>query len=608
MFEPKQSDYWFIEDTDDFLLCTVSSMSAQGTPCRGDLVSIHPIIQKINRDTNKKQTLFPSGSGQLSAFNKPGYLLTTVPDVSANINVTEISKPQITFNNTNNLYNISFTGKYSDNNLAIFSYIFQYTNESMHLVDSHAFIPESKNYDFKYTFEDGYIHPDYIIKGNKTSNVDTFFRATSAEVLANYFPPDYQFKPFHYGNDLKFGATIFASAVSALSGNSIAPITYAGGFIAMRTEVDGFTTENCITVDFTCKSYSLNNQSYLEAQAQSQNALSGERAVSLYGNTSDEGEGFCVFFYEPRTEEFPIYIDTQESRGVGWENLVGIGSTSVIEDPNLSELELNGIGKTLGYVPASANRVEFNGIGVYNMGGIKANGFLAVSFDIAGDFCTEDDGMPGSYDGTTYTQSASTIGIRGGEDNDYKVLGRSSAITSIPIHERVATEGAASYKYFRVELLRKATTVKVMGRASEGDPFTLLYTLDLKNFYTTIPSHLKAGLVFNTGRQVSNFELNKFKIDGVKSRKSRYPGVITQSDLSPVNSQYNTTCCASSTRSCVYQGDLNYTCCRGGTVCVTTSIPTTTNQDNSQYDTACCSNVTCNVTQIDTTSCDNCTC
>ncbi len=45
----------------------------------------------------------------------------------------------------------------------------------MHLVDSHAFIPESKNHDFKYTFEDGYIHPDYIIKGNKTSNVDTFF-------------------------------------------------------------------------------------------------------------------------------------------------------------------------------------------------------------------------------------------------------------------------------------------------------------------------------------------------------------------------------------------------------------------------------------------------
>lgn len=601
MFEPKQSDYWFIEDTDDFLLCTVSSMSAQGTPCRGDLVSVHPIIQKINRDTNKKQTLFPSGSGQLSAFNKPGYLLTTVPDVSANINVTEISKPQISYNKTNNQYNIAFTGKYSDDDFAIFSYIFQYTNESMHLVDSHAFIPESKNYNFKYTFEDGYIHPDYIIKGNKTSNVDTFFRATSAEVLANYFPPDYQFKPFHYGNDLKFGATVFASAVSDLSGNSIAPITYAGGFIAMRTEVDGFTTENCITVDFSCKSYSLSNQPYLEAQAQSSNALSGERAVALYGNISDEGEGFCVFFYEPRTEEFPIYIDTQDSKGVGWEDQVGIGSISVIEDPNLSELELNGIGKTLGYVPASANRVEFNGIGVYDMSGIKASGFLAVSFDIAGDFCTSDDGMPEGYDGTTYTQSASTIGIRGGEDNDYKVLGRSSAITSIPIHERVATEGAASYKYFRVELLRKATTVKVMGRASEGDSFTTLYSLDLKDFYTTIPSHLKAGLVFNTGRQVSNFELNKFKIDGVKSRKSRYPGVITQSDLSPTNSQYNTTCCASSTRSCVYQGDLNY-CCQSDTVCVVTSIPETTNQDNSQYVTAS------NVTPIDTTTCDNCSC
>lgn len=576
MFEPKQSDYWFIEDTDDFLLCTVSSMSAQGTPCRGDFVSVHPIIQKINRDTNKKQTLFPSGSGQLSAFNKPGYLFSTVPDVSADIDVTEISKPQISFNNTTNLYNITFTGKYSDNDFAIFSYIFQYTNESMHLVDSHAFIPESKYYDFKYTFEDGYIHPDYIVKGNKTSNADTFFRATSAEALVNYFPPDYQFKPFHYGNDLKFGATVFASAVSDLSGNSIAPVTYAGGFIAMRTEVDGFSTENCITVDFTCKSYSLNNQPYLETQAQSNNALSGKRTVALYGDVSVEGEGFCVFFYEPRTEEFPLYIDTQDSRGVGWKDLVGVESTSVIEDPNLSELELNGIGKTLGYVPASANRVEFNGIGVYDLDGIKANGFLAVSFDIAGDFCTSDDGMPGSYDDTTYTQSASTIGIRGGEDNDYKVLGRSSAITSIPIHERVATEGAASYKYFRVELIRKATAVKIMGRTSESNPFTILYSLDLKDFYTTIPSHLKAGLVFNTGRQVSNFELNKFKIDGVKSREPK--PLISKDATLPENSGYEVL------------------------------PPTTTNQDNNQYDTACCSNVTCNVTQIDTTTCDNCSC
>ena len=545
MFEPKQSDYWFIEDTDDFLLCTVSSMSAQGTPCRGDLVSVHPIIQKINRDTNKKQTLFPSGSGQLSAFNKPGYLLNTVPDVSANINVTEISKPQWSFNNTNNQYNISFTGKYSDNDFAIFSYLFQYTNESMHLVNSHAFIPESKNYDFKYTFEDGYIHPDYIIKGNKTSNIDTFFRATSnQEALANYYPPDYQFKPFHYGNDLKFGATVYAAAVSDLSGNSIAPVTYAGGFIAMRTAVDGFSTENCITVDFTCKSYSLSNQPYLEAQAQSSgplDAVSGKRAVSLYGNVSDEGEGFCLFFYEPLTEEFPIYIDTQDSKGVEWRGLVGIGSTSVIEDPNLSELELNGIGKTLGYVPASANRVEFNGVGVYDTGGIKAKGFLAISFDIAGDFCTKDDGMPGNYDGTTYTQSASTIGIRGGQDNDYKVLGRSAAISSIPIHERVDTAGAASYKYFRVELSRGATVVKVRGRASEGDLFTTLYTLDLKDFYTTIPSTLKAGLVFNTGRQVSNFELNKFKIDGVKSSHSRIPPVTTKDNQISENSQYNTT-------------------------------------------------------------------
>lgn len=561
MFEPKQSDYWFIEDTDDFLLCTVSSVSAESDdPCKQDPIAIYPVIYRINRDTNKKKTLFPSGSAQLTTINEPGYVNNLVPEVSANINVTEISKPQISYNKTRDLYNITFTGKYSDNDLAIFSYVFQYNSNLMHLVDSYALVPEAKNHDVRFTFDNGNLHPDYIIKGNKTSNSDTFF-GTGSSNFVDYVPPDYQLAPFHYGDDLRFASTVYSTASTELSGDDVLPISYAGGFITQKRLAKGVSTENCIRVDFTLKCYSITStQKGLWSDSTATGSpLSASRNTTLYTlNTEDYlGEGFCIFFYEPQTELFPIYIDTQNSKGIGYQDIVGIGTTTVIEDPGLSELELNGVGKTMGYVPASANVVEYNALSPFKSNGIRAKGYLAICFDLAGFFCTIDDGMPDRYDGgTTFTQSSSTIGIRGGENNDYKVLGRSGQISSIPMHEWVASASAATYKYFRVELIKNGTFVKVLGKENEGDSFTLLYSLDIKDYYTEVPKQLKAGLTFNTTNRIANFELNEFKVDGTFVDTSGDNTLVTSSTPVPTTDRrYNTTISSNAIQDCLYQTD-----------------------------------------------------
>ena len=583
MFEPKQSDYWFIEDTDDFLLCTVSSVSAESDdPCKQDPVAIYPVIYRINRDTNKKKTLFPSGSAQLTSINEPGYVNNLVPEVSANVNITEISKPQISYNKTNDLYNITFTGKYSDSDLAIFSYVFQYNSNLMHLVDSYALVPEAKNYNVRYTFDNGNLHPDYIIKGNKTSNSDTFF-GTGSSNFVDYVPPDYQLAPFHYGDDLRFASTVYSTASTELSGDDVLPISYAGGFITQKKSAKGVSTENCIRVDFTLKCYSITStQKGLWSDSTATGSpLSASRNTTLYTlNTEDYlGEGFCIFFYEPQTELFPIYIDTPNSKGVGYQDIVGIGTTTVIEDPGLSELELNGVGKTMGYVPASANVVEYNALSPFKSNGIRAKGYLAICFDLAGFFCTIDDGMPDRYDGgTTYTQSTSTIGIRGGDNNGYKVLGRSGQISSIPMHEWVASASAATYKYFRVELIKNGTFVKVLGKENEGDSFTLLYSLDIKDYYTEVPKQLKAGLTFNTTNRVANFELNKFKVEGLTDGSVDTTFITSSTPVPTTDRRYNTTVSSNAIQDCLYQTDYsgtdNYIYSTPVTQ-VTTSTPTT---------------------------------
>lgn len=490
MFESKQSDYWYKEDTKEFLVCAITSVSAEGPPCKGDLIAHFPCIYSIDRDTNRKKLIFPNdvsdcSSAQLTAEDSPGYVYSFVPETSADINLSEISKPVISYNERSDFYNITYLGKYTDSadGFAIFSYIFQYVNEFMYPVHSRVILPESKNTDLNFTFADGNLHKDYFIQGNETKGENTLFGILTAER-----PPNYMFRPFHYNNDLKFSTITYATTSTEVTANSTLPMGYAGGFIAKKKETPSYKTNNCIRVDFTCKSYTLagNDQlGFLSTRSTSGSPVSSYRSIKQYTLSAGPAEGFCVFFYTPDSE---------------------------------TELQLNGVNSSLGYCPSDYNQFEVGGSALFGTDGINLSGYIGVAFDIAGNFCTTTEGKNGKYDGTTFTQTACCIGVRSGVDNEYKAIGQSNQITTVALHETVASAANAVYRDFRVELSRQGKVLVVSGKLSTDPEYTELYRLNmstLPNYSFNIPDKLKVGLSCTTSEKVFNFELKSFKVEGI---------------------------------------------------------------------------------------------
>ena len=493
MFLSKQSDYWFKEDTREFLVCAITSVSATGPACKGPLIAHYPAIYSIDKKTNVKRLVFPNdvdsiSGAQLTDENAPGYVYSFVPEVSADINLSEISKPVITYNEKTDFYNITYLGRYTDSTdgFTIFTYTFQYVDEFMYPVYSRAIVPESKHTSSVFNYTGSNLHKDYFIQGNSTEGIDSFYGLNVDER-----PPNYKLRPMHKGNDILFNTALFTLTSTDVTATSSLPFGHSGGFIAKKKETASYKTDEYIRVDFTCKSYSLSGadqKGLISTRSSNSTApLTATRSIKQYTLSAGPAEGFCVFFYTPSDTE---------------------------------ELELDGVNSSMGYCPSDSNQFEVGGFPAFETKGINLSGYVGVAFDLAGNFTTMTEGKPSAYDGTTFTQVPCSIGVRAGDDNNYVSLGRSSAITSVPLHETVSTASAAVYKDFRVELTKKSKTVIVSGKLSTDSTYTELYRINLNksNFNFTTPKVLKAGLTCTTSTSVFNFELKSFRIQGVADK------------------------------------------------------------------------------------------
>ena len=494
MFESKQSDYWYKEDTREFLVCAITSVSATGPVCKGDLIAHYPAIYSIDKKTNVKRLIFPNDVDSLSEVqltneNNPGYVYSFVPETSADIVLTEISKPVITYNEKTDFYAITYLGRYATTTegFSIFTYTFQYVDEFMYPVYSRAIVPESKNSKLQFNYTGSNLHKDYFIEGNSTEGLDSFFGVNIDER-----PPNYKLRPMHKGNDLLFNTALFTLTSTDLTATSSLPFGHSGGFIAKKKDTTSYKTDNHIRVDFTCKSYSLpgiSQRGLISARNENLTSTppSATRSIKQWTLSAGPAEGFCVFFYTPDDNE---------------------------------ELALDGVNSSMGYCPSEINSFEVGGFPAFETKGINLSGYIGVAFDLAGNFATTYEGKPGSI-GTTYTQVPCSISVRAGDDNDYKAIGQSSAITTVPLHETVTDPANAVYKDFRVELSQLSKNIIVSGKLSTDTEYTELYRLDMSkiaNFDFTTPKKLKAGLTSTTSTSVFHFELKSFKIEGVADK------------------------------------------------------------------------------------------
>ena len=138
MFETKQSDVFYNEQTKQMFVCTVSSIS--GYKCKGSSERIYsavPIIYKIDKDTNYKSRVYPRNldtflsDGSTDSQNSELFDLTprcTPNNLESQTHFTSITKPLLNYNKTKDRYSVTFLGRYSDldNGFGIYNYIFQY--------------------------------------------------------------------------------------------------------------------------------------------------------------------------------------------------------------------------------------------------------------------------------------------------------------------------------------------------------------------------------------------------------------------------------------------------------------------------------------------------
>ena len=543
MFETKQSDVFYNEQTKQMFVCTVSSIS--GYKCEGSSERIYsavPIIYKIDQDTNYKSRVYPRdldtflSDGSTTSQNSELFDLTprcTPNNVESQTQFTSITKPLLNYNKTKDRYSVTFLGKYSDldDGFGIYNYIFQYIDTSFYLLDAKNYVPDKPS---AFHFLNGYISSDLITGGNTIRNYDDNWYADTVRTPNYLISPTY----LHHNNSLGFNLMQIDNdqfvdhiITGAMTGDVQYPLMYSGGFITYNPKYTTFDPTHDIRVDFTARSFNVNP---MTAFGSVQEDDPPSRWIEKYvlDDPTDAGSGFCVYFHN----------DVQE------------------DDATIVP---NGVGSTLGYSSATENVNEVAGItqpvdGLFvergNIGegrGEPANSFLGIGFDIEGDFCTTSEGKPGWVDGTvSFTTSPCSVGIRGNRRHDTKVLTcipmTTVAASAVPMHTNTVSypQGLAAadvpFVDYRIDLSEKGSRLTVYNKLTSDTDYNTILDLNLNStpgdgnpiggcigydpwgnigeplVITPTLAPLNIGLTFTTANSCSYFELLSFEATGNK--------------------------------------------------------------------------------------------
>ena len=546
MFSTKQSDIFYNDETKEMFVCKVSAISAER--CEGGDEVVYgalPLIYKINKADNYKTLVYPKNLNTIQTDpNSDLYNLTPTCPTSGT-NFDSITKPLINYNTSTSRYSVTFLGRYSNDNdgLGLNNYIFQDINPDFYLLDANAYIPKDKDVpDVQpFTFANGYLNSDLYVVGNTIRNDKPSWFAPNDD-LDRERSTDYQVAPMHVQATSSLGFNLLLGntdvTVDNLSGNVAFPFMYSGGFITYNPKYTAYDPEYTIRVDFTARCF--NNVSSptdpVTAYGSSQTVSnSATRWIQQYAPPGP-GEGFCVSFFK--------------------------------NPPKNSYVIPNGVGSTLGYAKAgfSPNEVagtaqRTDGLWLHNNWNPNtgmsatpganvdssygpAESFLGVGFDIGGNFASTTEEKQGWTNGTSYTATPCSIGIRASSYYDTKVLTafamNTVAASAVPMHTSAAD---AEFVDYRIDLSNKGTKVTLYNKLTSATDYNTIveYRLNRGNCGTGVgigSSHsytyqpwynmqssyqqatdtlppLNVGLSFTTSDNASRFELYKFEVTGV---------------------------------------------------------------------------------------------
>lgn len=527
-FSKKQSDIFFNDDTKEMFVCTVSAITANRCESEATVYGAVPIVYKIDKDTNYKQTVYPPNIDTFETDENSDLYKLTTPCAIQDLNFDSITKPLINFNKDTSRYSITFLGRFSSDvkGLVINNYIFEDVDNRFHLLNAKSLLPENSlsASNGRYTFDGGYINSNYYTGGNIIRNMyASWFDPASGGVVER--SPDYQVAPTYVESTSALGFNLIQdftdTEFDALTGDKNFPFMYNGGYINVNPKYMAFDPEHTIRVDFRARSFNVPSPT---AYASSQTTgTSASRWIQQYNPTA--GEGFCVYFYkQPEKDRYVVP---------------------------------NGVGSTLGYSPADFNPVEVAGsahttVGLFerkdwnpfgvrhpvygSMGGSgdPAESFLGIGFDIAGNFAKTIDDKPGWFDGETKTVSPCSVAVRSNRFTNNQILTAVdlSAVpgsTAIPLHTSAAD---AVFVDYRVDLTNKGNRLTVSHKLTSSDTYNTILDLRLNkmagptaeayyNPWSGIDISknyplLNVGMSFTTSTKASQFELQSFEVTGVK--------------------------------------------------------------------------------------------
>ena len=536
-FSNKQSDIFFNDETKEMFVCTVSAITAARCETGDTIYGALPIIYKIDKDTNYKQTVYPAN---LETFetdeNSDLYNLTPECPIE-DLNFDSITKPLINFNKDTSRYSVTFLGRFASDvdGLVINNYIFENVDNRFHLLKAKSLLPQHSlsASNGRFTFDGGYLNSDLYVGGNTVRNKkSSWFNPSDGTEIER--SPNYMLGPTYVESTSALGFNLMQdytadTTADALTGDRNFPFMHGGGYITVNPKYVAFDPQHTIRVEFRARSF--NTPSPTAYGSTQSVGVNPSRWIQQYSPTGS-GEGFSVYFFE--------------------------------QPKRLSYVVPNGVASTLGYSPADFNVVETAGsaqttVGLFerqnwspigtekdstkngyygNVGeGEPANSFLGVGFDIGGNFVTTSEDKPGNYDGSTETAKPCSVGIRGNRFTDCKVLSVVElsdvpGATSIPLHTSASD---AVFVDYRVDLSNKGRRLTVYHKLTSSTDYNTILDLRLNKIQGTGAGNeydpwagfnvdpieenyplLNVGLSFTTSNKVSQFELHSFEVKGIK--------------------------------------------------------------------------------------------